>query len=73
MDIDKMYKLVFEDAVRCYIEDFGDYEDKPILSEEEIKEIAYKMIYKNEYLWEIINSTIDCYIGEILNDKEAQK
>lgn len=59
--ITKMYQLVFEDAVRCYLENF-DEDERVSLTDEEIKEIAYKMIYKNEYVWEIINETIDMYI-----------
>lgn len=64
-----MYDLVFQDMVKCYLEDFE--ENKLSLTESEIKEIAYKMIYKNEYLWEIINETINNYIG-IIKEKEEE-
>ena len=67
-DILEMYDLVFQDMVQCYTEDMEE-EDKVYLTEDEKKEIAKKMIYKNEYLWEIINSTIDDYIGDILRER----
>lgn len=70
MKMYEMYEKVFEDMVKCYIEDLED-EDKVELSDSTIKEIAKKMIYKNDYLWEVINGTIDAYIGcEIINNKE---
>ena len=70
MKMTEMYEKVFEDMVRCYIEDM-EGEDKVELGDSIIKHIAYKMIYKNEYLWEVINETIDAYIGrEIINNKE---
>ena len=71
-DTMKMYELVFEDMVKCYIEDFEGYEDKPNLTDSQIKDIAKKMIYKNEYLWEVINDTIDAYIGCELINKECE-
>ncbi len=71
MDILKMYDLVFQDMVKCYLENMEE-EDRVKIAEEEIKEIAYKMIYKNEYLWEIINDTIDNYLGDILVEEEVE-
>ena len=69
----KMYDLVFQDMVQCYIEnlntDLEENEGALSITEDEKKEIAYKMIYKNEYLWEIINDTIDNYIGDILRER----
>lgn len=73
LSIINMYDLVFEDIVKCYIEDnnyVGNEENFIELTEREIKRIAYKMICKNEYIWEIINETIDMYIGEILLERE---
>ena len=70
MEMIKMYDLVFQDMIKCYLEEMEE-EDKIRLSTEDIEEIAYKMIYKNEYLWEIINETIDCYISNILEEKEV--
>lgn len=55
-----MYDLVFQDIVKSYLEDINyENEDKIILADNEIKKIAHKMIYKNEYIWEIINETIE--------------
>ena len=68
-DILKMYDLVFQDMVECYLENMEE-DDKLKVSEETIKEIAYKMIYKNEYLWEIINDTIDTYLGQYIEEEE---
>lgn len=70
MNIIDMYNLVFEDCVKCYLDGLNNEEEKIVLTEEEIKRIAYKMIYKNEYIWEIINETIDMYIGEILLERK---
>lgn len=54
-----MYDLVFEDAVKCYLADINYEGDKKIeLSKEEIKEVAHRLIYKQEYMWEIINECI---------------
>lgn len=69
MSMIDMYDLVFEDMVKCYLENF----DGLSLTESEIKEIAKKMIYKNEYLWETINEIIDYYIGNILNERKETK
>ena len=65
-----MYDLVFEDCVKCYLENFNENEDKLTLTDKEIKRIANKIVYKNEYVWEIINETIDMYIREILRERE---
>ena len=67
-----MYDLVFQDAVKCCLEDINYEEDKIVLTEQEIKRIAYKMIYKNEYIWEIINETIKDYIDDILKEREQE-
>ena len=65
-----MYDLVFRDIVKCYLEDINCVDEEEItLSESEINEIAHKLIYKNEYIWEIIHETIDCYIGKIINER----
>ena len=62
LDIYKMYDLVFEDIVQNYIEclneDVEDNKDLFTLTEEEKKEIAYRLIHKDEPLWEYINETI---------------
>ena len=60
-DILKMYNIVFEDMVKCYLENLTEEEQSKI-SDEVIKSIAYKMIYKNDYLWEVINETIASYL-----------
>lgn len=70
MKIMEMYDLVFEDIVKSYIDDLNYKEDKINLTEEEIKGIAHKMIYKNEYIWEIINEVINNYIEDILEKRE---
>lgn len=67
-----MYDLVFQDAVKCYIEDLNYDEEKVVLTEQEIKRIAYKMIYKNEYVWEIINEVIRSYVYDILKEREQE-
>lgn len=67
-----MYDLVFQDAVECYIEDLNYDEEKIVLTEQEIKRIAYKMIYKNEYVWEIINEVIRDYVYDILKEREQE-
>lgn len=72
MDILKMYDLVFQDMVKCYLEDMEE-EDKINISEDVINEIAYKMIYKNEYLWEIINDTIDNYLERYKEELEEEE
>lgn len=69
MEMSKMYELVFQDMVKTYLENLE--EDKiEIISVDDIKDIAYKLIYKNEYVWEIINETIDTYISNIIYEKE---
>lgn len=60
-DILKMYNIVFEDMVKCYLENLTEEEQSKI-SDEVIKSIAYKMIYKNDYLWEVVNETIASYL-----------
>ncbi|MBR4486313.1 hypothetical protein IKS57_02995 [bacterium] len=58
-DILKMYDLVFEDIVKNYIEDKEyDRQMKLNISESDIKSIAHNLIYKSEYLWEVINEHI---------------
>lgn len=68
-----MYDLVFEDMVKCYVEDMNyanNEEDKKLeLSNEDIKEVVYRLIYKQEYMWEIIN---ECIVSEIDYVKEAK-
>ena len=67
-----MYMIVFKDFIECYLEGVNCDEEKITLTNDEIKEIAYKMIYKNEYVWEIINETIDTYIQNILYEREKK-
>lgn len=70
-----MYDLVFQDMVKCYIEDnnyVGNEDNFIELNEREIKEIAKKLIYKSEYMWEVINETIDVYVGLLLQEKERK-
>lgn len=52
-EILKAYDITFQDAVRCYAED-----NNVKLSDDDIKSIAYRLIYKQEYLWEIMNECI---------------
>ena len=82
IDILKMYDLVFQDIVKCYLEDFNceyeedeedeeyeEYEEekeKINLTDSEIKEIAHKLIYKSEYMWETINEHISNYIKKYI-------
>lgn len=61
MEMLEMYQKVFEDMVKCRLEDLEAYEGIK-LSKEQIKRIAYKLIYDSDYLWEQINDTIDIYI-----------
>jgi hypothetical protein len=69
MEMSKMYELVFQDIVKTYLENLE--EDKiEMISVDDIKDIAYKLIYKNEYVWEIINETIDTYINNIIYENE---
>ena len=44
--------------------------EKTILNEEEIKKIAYKLIYKNDYIWEILNETIKDEIDNIIKERK---
>ena len=76
LNIINMYRLVFEDCVRGYAEEYNDYNgngDKVELSNEEVKEIANKVIYNNDYLWGIINETIDMYIANTLLKREEKE
>ena len=71
--ISDAYKLTFEDAVKCYLEGLnyvGNEKNVIDLTEEEIKKIAYRLIYKNEYMWEIINETIKIEIDDILKERK---
>lgn len=69
MEMSKMYELVFQDMVKTYLENLEEAKIE-IISVDDIKDIAYKLIYKNEYVWEIINETIDTYISNIIYEKE---
>lgn len=69
MEIIDMYKKVFEDCVECYLED-KEEEDIEKITKEDIKEIAYKLVFKSEYMWEVINETIGVYIDLCLQEKE---
>jgi hypothetical protein len=72
MEIVKMYDAVFKDMVLNYIENMG--EDNEItLSEEEINDIANKLIFKSEYIWEVINETIDLYIYKTLLERNKKE
>lgn len=64
-----MYDLVFQDAVKCFLEDVNYEEEKLNLSEDDIKNIAYRLIYKQEYMWEVIN---ECIKSEIEYLKESK-
>ena len=58
-EILKMYDIVFEDIVRNYIEDIEyDRQMKLNISDSGIKSIVHNLIYKSEYMWEIINEHI---------------
>lgn len=69
----KKYEDVFKDMVQCRIEDmnYDLEENEPIktITENEKEIIAHKMIYDNDYLWEIINSTIDEYINRTIANR----
>lgn len=68
-----MYDLVFVDMVKSHLESINYMKDeKTILSESEIEDIAYNMLYKNEYLWEIISETIDSYIDSLKEESEEE-
>ena len=74
-DILKMYDLVFEDCVKCYLENLNDdeeEEEKTTLTDREIKKIAHNLIYDNDYLWETINETIDYEIGRIIRERKKE-
>jgi hypothetical protein len=64
--IDK-YKIVFEDMVKTYL---NDLEDKVELTDNEIKQIAFNLLYKHETLWEYINEHIDYEIGKVLLERK---
>ena len=68
-EILRYYDLVFQDIVRNYAEDIDEddelYEKAKKLSKDDIKIIADKLIYKNEYIWEIIHETIANYIENL--------
>lgn len=64
-----MYELVFQDMVESYLEDMNYTEEKLTLSVSEIKEIANKLLFKSEFMWETINETIDTHIGNLLNKR----
>ena len=58
-EILKMYDIVFEDIVRNYIEDIEyDRQMKLNISDSDIKSIVHDLIYKSEYMWEIIDEHI---------------
>lgn len=56
-EIIREYEDVFEDAVKCRAEDTNTE-----ISKSDAQIIAHKLIYDNEYIWEIINETIDLLI-----------
>lgn len=64
-----MYDLVFQDAVKCYLADVNYEEEKLNLSEDDIKNIAYRLIYKREYMWEVINECIESEIEYLKESK----
>ena len=57
IDILKMYDLVFEDCVKSYLENLTE-EERSKISQKDIKIIVHNLIYKSEYMWEVINETI---------------
>ncbi len=69
IDILKMYDLVFEDFVKCYLENLTE-EERNKISEEDIKTIVHNLIYKSEYMWEVINETIQVELDYLKGDKE---
>ena len=76
-DILKMYDLVFEDIVQNYIEclneDAEDNKDAKSITEEEKKEIAHNLIFKDEPLWEYIHETIYYEIRNIINNRKEEE
>lgn len=70
-----MYDLVFQDMIKCYIKEnnyIGNEDNFIELNEREIKEIANKLIYRSEYMWEVIKETIDVHVGLLLQEKERK-
>ena len=68
-DMIKMYDLVFRDMVRCYLEDDYLDIDRDKVDESIIREVAYDLIYKSEYLWETINEHIETYLEKYLEEE----
>lgn len=69
METLKMYDLVFTDIVKNYVDEYNySSDDKITIAEEDIKEIAHKLIYKNEYIWQVINETINVYLEDYLKE-----
>ena len=75
-DILKMYDVVFKDMVDCYLENYNqdleEYQKYREITEEEKQHIAYRLIYKSEYLWDVINDTIEIELQDILKEKETE-
>jgi hypothetical protein len=65
-DIYEEYDDVFKDIVNCYLE------DKNInnLTDDEIRIIANRLIYKNDTIWEYIN---ECIYYEVQRIKDLRK
>lgn len=63
----EIYKIVFKDMVRNYL---NDLQNKVELNESEICLIANNLVYKSDSMWEYIDETIGYQVGKVLNDKE---
>lgn len=68
-DIHEEYDDVFKDIVNCYLE------DKNInnLTDDEIRIIANRLIYKNDTIWEYINECIYYEVERIKDRKKKEK
>ena len=65
-----LYEEVFQDMVESYIADVNyDSEEKLELTKGEVREVANKLLYKSEYLWEIIDEHVTTYIDDVLKDR----
>ena len=64
MDILEQYKNVFEDCIECWC-DAMDIE----IGESEKSIIVDKLIYKSDYMWDVINEHIATYVYNLKEEK----
>ena len=65
-DIYEEYDDVFKDMVNCYLEDNNINK----ISDDEIRIIANRLIYKNDTIWESIN---ECIYYEVQRIRDLRK